>query len=250
MISSAGSHEVLECNELCNSLQQKMRGQGFPWSRLLMAMLVFAAGFLVHDIRSQGSFQASTTAQYLQQSGVMSVSQHAWGKVSHYSQEGIGWLKTNAPYYYSEAVTAVEPMLEVGWEKARIASVFIAEQCSDFALWVKKNAPRFIEWLNANIPESVFQFIEYLKELLVFIHQNYVLPSLAYVKVSLEHAWHMFVESCDGEVTLHCVQNHVISFSNSTWIYMQDTTMAIKNWAVELISSRSTVLFAWRGGGE
>ncbi|KAJ8355492.1 hypothetical protein SKAU_G00182860 [Synaphobranchus kaupii] len=236
MSSSAGSQELLECNELCNSLQLKMKGRGFPWSRLLMAMLVFATGFLVHDIRSQGSFEASATAGYLQQSGLMSVSQQAWGKVSHYSQEGVSWLETNAPYYYSEAVTAVGPVLEVALEKTKIATVFIMEQCSDLAVWVKENAPRFIEWLNSNIPESVFQLIAYLKELLVFIHQNYVLPSLAYIKVSLEHAWQMFVESCDGEVSLHCVQNHVISISNSTWTYMQDTTVAIKNWAVELMS--------------
>ncbi|XP_061098135.1 transmembrane protein 214 isoform X2 [Conger conger] len=237
MMSSASSPEVLECNELCNNLQQKMKGRGFPWSRLLMAMLVFATGFLVHDVRSNGSFKASTTARYLEQSGLESISQHAWSKVSHYSQEGISWLETNAPYYYAEAATTVGPMLDVAWERTKIAAVFVTEQCSDTIVWVRENVPRFIEWVVANIPDSVFQFLEYLKELLLFIHQNYLLPSLAYVKVSLEHVWHMFVESCDGEVTLHCVQNHVISISNSTWIYMQDTTMAIKNWAVELVSN-------------
>ncbi|KAI1897684.1 hypothetical protein AGOR_G00085820 [Albula goreensis] len=236
MRTSASSQEVLECNDLCNSLQLKMRGQGFPWSRLLLAMMVFATGFLIHDIRSQGSFKASSTARYLQQSGLMSVSQQAWSKVSHYSQEGISWLETNAPYYYSEAVTAVGPILEVAWEKTKIAAVFIVEQCSDVIVWVKESTPRFIEWLNANIPESVFQLIDYLKELLLFIHQNYLLPSMAYVKVSLEHAWQMFVDSCNGEVSLHCVQNHVITITNSTWTYMQDTTVAIKNWAIELMS--------------
>ncbi|KAG9347684.1 hypothetical protein JZ751_005258 [Albula glossodonta] len=197
MRTSASSQEVLECNDLCNSLQLKMRGQGFPWSRLLLAMMVFATGFLIHDIR---------------------------------------WLETNAPYYYSEAVTAVGPILEVAWEKTKIAVVFIVGQCSDVIVWVKENTPRFIEWLNANIPESVFQLIDYLKELLLFIHQNYLLPSMAYVKVSLEHAWQMFVDSCNGEVSLHCVQNHVITITNSTWTYMQDTTVAIKNWAIELMS--------------
>uniref|UniRef100_A0A8C7H382 Transmembrane protein 214 n=1 Tax=Oncorhynchus kisutch TaxID=8019 RepID=A0A8C7H382_ONCKI len=37
-------------------LQLKMSGRGFPWSRLFMALLVFAAGFITHDIRSRGSF--------------------------------------------------------------------------------------------------------------------------------------------------------------------------------------------------
>lgn len=38
------------------NLQVKMRGGGFPWSKLLMVLLVFAAGFIAHDIRSHGSF--------------------------------------------------------------------------------------------------------------------------------------------------------------------------------------------------
>lgn len=38
------------------NLQVKMRGHGFPWSKLLMVLLVFAAGFIAHDIRSHGSF--------------------------------------------------------------------------------------------------------------------------------------------------------------------------------------------------
>uniref|UniRef100_A0A4W5LZG2 Transmembrane protein 214 n=1 Tax=Hucho hucho TaxID=62062 RepID=A0A4W5LZG2_9TELE len=69
-------------------LQLKMSGRGFPWSRLFMALLVFAAGFITHDIRSRGSFTDSTTARYLHSSGVMGVSQQAWSKVTLYSQQG------------------------------------------------------------------------------------------------------------------------------------------------------------------
>ncbi|XP_023263966.1 transmembrane protein 214-like, partial [Seriola lalandi dorsalis] len=50
------SHDLQECNNLCQNLQVKMRGHGIPWSKLLMVLLVFAAGFIAHDIRSQGSF--------------------------------------------------------------------------------------------------------------------------------------------------------------------------------------------------
>ncbi|MEQ2190883.1 hypothetical protein XENOCAPTIV_013814 [Xenoophorus captivus] len=35
--------------------EMKMRGHGFPWSKLLMVLLVFAAGFIAHDIRSHDS---------------------------------------------------------------------------------------------------------------------------------------------------------------------------------------------------
>lgn len=36
-----------------------MRGRGFPWQRLLLVLLVFAAGFLLHDVRTHGSFQGT-----------------------------------------------------------------------------------------------------------------------------------------------------------------------------------------------
>lgn len=39
------------------NLQVKMRGRGFPWTKLLMVLLVFAAGFVAHDVRSHGSFE-------------------------------------------------------------------------------------------------------------------------------------------------------------------------------------------------
>ncbi|XP_023682339.1 transmembrane protein 214 isoform X1 [Paramormyrops kingsleyae] len=230
------SQEVRECNTLCSGLQQKMRGRHFPWWRLILAVLVFTTGFMVHDIRSHGSFKASTTARYLQSSGVSPLCQQAWTRTSHSLQTGFSWIETNAPFYYSEAVAAVGPILHVAWEKSRTAAVFITEFCSDLVLWFRENGPHFVEWLNANIPEGVFQFIEYLKELLLFVHVNYILPAMMHLKAALEHCWQKFVDSCNGEASLQCVQNHVINFTNSTWTYLQDTAFAIKNRAVELMS--------------
>ncbi|XP_065443368.1 transmembrane protein 214-A-like [Chrysemys picta bellii] len=79
--------DLAACHATCKNLLHKMKGRGFPWVRLLLVILVFAAGFLVHDIRTQGSFQASS-AHILRSSGILSVSQQAWNKVSRYSLEG------------------------------------------------------------------------------------------------------------------------------------------------------------------
>uniref|UniRef100_A0AAY4CTV5 Transmembrane protein 214 n=1 Tax=Denticeps clupeoides TaxID=299321 RepID=A0AAY4CTV5_9TELE len=228
--------EVQECKTLCNNIQTRMRGQGFPWTRLLLAMLVFAAGFIAHDIRSHGSFADSMTALYLRTSGVSDASQQAWSKVSLYSQGGLRWLEENTPYYYSYVVEKVGPVLEDGWQHMRVAGVFLANQSSELTVWVKENTPRFIEWVNVNTPDSVFQFIEYVKELLLLLQRHYILPAWHYAVESLQHAWKAFQESCNGEVSLLCVQNHVMSFTNSTWLYLQDTTAAIKSWAQDLLS--------------
>ncbi|XP_038582632.1 transmembrane protein 214 [Micropterus salmoides] len=235
MRDSVESQELQECNSLCQNLQVKMRGHGFPWSKLLMVLLVFAAGFIAHDIRSHGSFADSTTAKYLRNSGVTAVSQQAWGKTTVYSKQGISWLETNTPHYYSECVRVLGPLMEKGLEKTKSAAIFISENTAQFILWVKEKTPQAIEWVNSNTPDSVFEMLEYLKELLLFLYQNYILPALAYISDLLQRAWTNLQESCNGEVSVSCLQGHALSFTNSTWQLLQHTTSAVKTWAQELL---------------
>lgn len=230
------SQELQDCNNLCQNLQVKMRGRGFPWSRLFMVLLVFIAGFITHDIRSHGSFSDSTTALYLHNSGVTAVSQQAWSKISVYSKQGFSWLEKNTPYYYSECVRVLGPLTEQGLEKAKAAAVYISENTTQLILWVKEKTPLVIEWINTNTPDSVFQALAYLKELLLFIHQNYILPALAYISDLLQRAWTNLQDSCNGEVSVSCLQGHALSFTNSTWQLLQHTTSAIKTWAQDLLT--------------
>ncbi|NXA44183.1 TM214 protein, partial [Eudromia elegans] len=83
-----GDRDVAACDAACKNLLHKMKGRGFPWSRLLLVVLVFVAGLLLHDVRTQGSFQASSSARLLRSCGLLSVSQQAWHKVSHGALEG------------------------------------------------------------------------------------------------------------------------------------------------------------------
>lgn len=236
MRDTVESPDLQECNYLCQNLQVKMRGQGFPWSKLLMVLLVFAAGFIAHDIRYHGSFADSTTAMHLHNSGITAVSQQAWGKISVYTKQGLSWLETNTPHYYSECVRVVGPLMEQGLEKAKTAAIFISENTTQFILWVKEKTPQAIEWVNSNTPDSVFQVLAYIKELLLFIHQNYILPALAYISDLLQRAWTSLQDSCNGEVSVSCLQSHALSFTNSTWQLLQHTTSAIKTWAQELLT--------------
>uniref|UniRef100_A0A8C6UTM3 Transmembrane protein 214 n=1 Tax=Neogobius melanostomus TaxID=47308 RepID=A0A8C6UTM3_9GOBI len=133
------------------NLVVKMKGRGFPWSKLFMALLVFVAGFITHDVRSHGSFADSTTALYLRNSGVTAVSQQAWGKITVYSKEGFSWFEKNTPYYYSECVRVLGPLTEQGLEKTKAAAVYISENTTKFILWVKKTTPLVIEWVRLHM---------------------------------------------------------------------------------------------------
>ncbi|KAM6915586.1 transmembrane protein 214 [Xenentodon cancila] len=236
MKDTVESQDLQDCNNLCQNLQVKMRGQGFPWSKLLMVLLVFGAGFIAHDVRSHGSVADSITARYLHTSGVAAVSQQAWGKITVYAKQGFSWLEKNTPHYYSEFVRVLGPLMEQGLEKAKAAVVVISENTTTFILWVRETTPLVIEWVNTNTPDSVFQVLTYLKELLIFIHLNYILPAQAYVSDLLQRAWTSLQESCNGEVSVSCLQGHALSFTNSTWQLLQHTTSAIKTWAQELLT--------------
>lgn len=54
----------------------------------------------------------------------------------------------------------------------------------------------FFPQIHANTPESVFQFIEYVKLLLLYIHERFIIPSLQYLSTALQHAWKNLQESC------------------------------------------------------
>nr|XP_054508970.1 transmembrane protein 214 isoform X3 [Agelaius phoeniceus] len=54
---AGGDAAVAACDTACKELLCKMRGRGFPWSRLLLVLLLLAAGFLLHDVHTHGSFQ-------------------------------------------------------------------------------------------------------------------------------------------------------------------------------------------------
>ncbi|XP_067840477.1 transmembrane protein 214 [Heptranchias perlo] len=231
------SQEIGACNTACNNLLQKLRGGRFPWFRLLLVLMVFAAGFVMHDIRVHGSFNASSSAYVLRQSGMMSVSQQAWNKISYYSKQGYSWIETNAPHYYSEAVTVLGPNLELGWRRLTELVVYTKEKLSTNIAWIIDNLPKFIEWLHSNLPDAVLQLVEYVKELLLFIHQNYLIPALEYMKMVMKQCWKQLVNSCEGEISWDCVKKHFVNTTHLTWSYLQNTTTAVKNWASSMISN-------------
>ncbi|XP_061668783.1 transmembrane protein 214 [Syngnathoides biaculeatus] len=230
------SQDLNDCNNLCQSLQVKMRGHGFPWSKLLLVLLVFAASFIAQDIRSHNSFTDSATGRHLHSSGVIGVSQQVWRKITVYSKQGFSWLKTNTPYYYSESVRAFGPLMDQGLEKTKMAAIFISEKSNHIIVCVKENSLLLIEWVKTNTPDSIHDLLADLKTLLLFVHQNYILPVLKFLIELLQQAWISLQDSCNGEVSVSCLRGHALSFTNSTWQLLQHTTSNITTWAQELLT--------------
>ncbi|NXI41138.1 TM214 protein, partial [Galbula dea] len=232
----SSDQDLAACDAACKELLCKMKGRGFPWSRLLLVLLVFGAGFFLHDIRTHGSFQASSSAHLLRSSGVLPASQQAWQKVSHGCLEGYRWLEQTLPVYGSQAVAILQPQLELLWTKSGELVLCLSQHGSSLLSCIHDSLPSFIQWLQSQVPESLLHFAECVRELLLFLVQSCLLPLLECVLMALERCWQHCLDSCNGEVSWHCVREHLMSFTYSSWIYLQNTTLAIKNWALAMIS--------------
>ncbi|NWU73007.1 TM214 protein, partial [Pterocles burchelli] len=229
---SGSALDVAACDAACKELLRRMRGRGFPWPRLLLILLLFAAGFLLHDVRTHGSFQASSSARLLRSSGVLPAAQQAWHKVSHCCLEGYRWLAQSVPTLGSQSLAVLQPQLELLWATGGELALSVSSLLS----WACDNLPGVTEWLRSRVPESLLHFAECVRELLLFLLRGCLLPLLECVAAALERGWRHWAESCRGEVSWGCVGQHLAAVTYSSWAYLQNTTVAVTNWALAMLS--------------
>uniref|UniRef100_A0A8C3PQG5 Transmembrane protein 214 n=1 Tax=Calidris pygmaea TaxID=425635 RepID=A0A8C3PQG5_9CHAR len=191
--------DVAACDAACKELLRKMKGRGFPWSRLLLVLLIFAAGFLLHDLRTHGSFQ---------------------GKAVHCPPRSLPprWLEWTLPACGSRALAVLQPQLELLWATSRELALALAQQCSSLLSWASSNLPGLAEWVrmrDAGGDEGC--------------RRGCSPRGLVRLKGP---CW----GGRSGEVSWDCVRDHLTSFTYSSWVYLQNTTLAITNWALAMIS--------------
>lgn len=162
-----------------------MQGRGFPWFKLLMVLLMFAASFIAHDIRTHGSFAGpfqsrprffvplfevltlrtcvcvseSTTASHLHRSGVMAVSQQAWSKIAVYTKQGFRYDSSALHSRGSQLNTAQPPLC-----------------CSFFRLcsWLEKNTPHYYSECVRVVGPLIEQGCEKTKTAVIFLSEKAV----------------------------------------------------------------------------
>uniref|UniRef100_A0A8D2PRR0 Transmembrane protein 214 n=1 Tax=Zosterops lateralis melanops TaxID=1220523 RepID=A0A8D2PRR0_ZOSLA len=175
---TGGDQDVAACDTACKELLLKMKGRGFPWSRLLLVLLVLAAGFLLHDVQTHGSFQ---------------------GRLGNQSDPG--WEN---PLGASAAPSPNFPLGSVPLSAA-VVSPCASLGCPLILLCgPAQGAP-----------------VSPMSSLPLALPAAPVIPCLCF---------------SSGDVTWECVRDHLMSFTYSSWIYLQNATLALKNWALAMIS--------------
>ncbi|XP_028352566.1 transmembrane protein 214 isoform X1 [Physeter macrocephalus] len=235
---SCSNQDVITCDAACKSLLQQARGFWLPWTRLLLLVLVFAIGFVCHDFRSHSSFQASLSGRLLHSSGVLPAGQQACTKIYSYSLQGYSWLEETLPAWGSHLLTMVRPSLQLAWAHTNATVSFLSARCASHLAWFGDSLTSLSQRLQIQLPDALNQLLHSLRELLLFLHQNVLLPTWHMLLDALARVQEHCHEACRGGVTWDCVKTQLSEAAHQTWLCLQDTTVAFLDWAFAMISQQ------------
>ncbi|XP_059749385.1 transmembrane protein 214 [Balaenoptera ricei] len=235
---SCSNQDVIACDAACKSLLQQARGFWLPWTRLLVLVLVFAIGFLCHDLWSHSSFQASLSGRLLHSSGVLPAVQQACTKIYSYSLQGYSWLEETLPAWGSHLLTMVRPSLQLAWAHTNATVSFLSAHCASHLAWLGDSLTSLSQRLQIQLPDALNQLLRSLRELLLFLYQSILLPMWHMLLEALARVQEHCHEACRGGVTWDCVKTQLSEAAHRTWLCLQDTTVAFLDWAFAMISQQ------------
>uniref|UniRef100_A0A8C5V5P8 Transmembrane protein 214 n=1 Tax=Microcebus murinus TaxID=30608 RepID=A0A8C5V5P8_MICMU len=235
---NCNNQDVITCDMACKGLLQQARGPRLPWAQLLLLLLVCAIGFLCHDFRSHSSFQASLTGRLLQSSGVLPASQQACAKLYSYGLQTYSWLEEALPAWGSCLLTMVQPSLQLAWAHTNATVSFLSTHCASHLAWFGDSLTSLSQRLQIQLPDALSQLLHYLRDLLLLLYQNVLLPLWQLLLEALAQAQEHCHEACRGEVTWECVKTQFTKAAHWTWLCLQDITVAFLDWALAMISQQ------------
>uniref|UniRef100_A0A673U5Q5 Transmembrane protein 214 n=1 Tax=Suricata suricatta TaxID=37032 RepID=A0A673U5Q5_SURSU len=233
---SCSNQDAVTCDTACKGLLQQARGYRLPWTRLLLLVLIFAVGFLCHDFRSHSSFEASLSGRLLRSSGFLPAGQQVCAKVYSYSLQGYSWLEEALPAWGSHLLTMARPGLQLAWTYTNATVSFLSAHCASHLAWFGDSLTNLSQRLQIQLPATLTQLLQALRELLLLLHQNVLLPLWHMLLEALARAREHCHEACRGEVTWDCVKTQLGEAAHWLWVGLQDISVALLDWVLAVIS--------------
>ncbi|XP_044774520.1 transmembrane protein 214 isoform X3 [Neomonachus schauinslandi] len=233
---SCSGQDAAACDMACKGLLQQARGYRLPWTRLLLLVLIFLVGFLCHDFQSHSSFQASLSGRLLRSSGFLPAGQQVCAGVYSYSLRGYRWLEETLPAWGSHLLAVVRPGLQLAWAHTSATVSVLSACCASHLAWIGDSLTSLSQRLQIQLPATLMQLLQSLRELLTLLHQNVLLSWWRMLLEALARAQEHCHEACRGEVTWDCVKTQLGEAAHGAWLRLQDVTMAFLDWALATIS--------------
>uniref|UniRef100_A0A1E1X5W9 Uncharacterized protein n=1 Tax=Amblyomma aureolatum TaxID=187763 RepID=A0A1E1X5W9_9ACAR len=143
---------------VCQVLERKMGGPGFPWVRLLLATVALGvSGLVFWDVRLQhgGRFERSGTHALLKDTGLLSAWQKGSVQAAVYLNEGSAWAAEKLPVWYAEASRRLGPPLEATWEQLQKIAVAAWTNSEPLRTQVLRHTHSLLLWGNEWVPVCV-----------------------------------------------------------------------------------------------
>uniref|UniRef100_A0A8C9MXP0 Transmembrane protein 214 n=1 Tax=Serinus canaria TaxID=9135 RepID=A0A8C9MXP0_SERCA len=223
---AGGDTDVAACDTACKELLQRMKGRGLPWWRLLLVLLVLAAGFLLHDVQTHGSFQGTLGSR----GQIQLLALCPGGAPGAVSSPGLTpglpcrWLEHSLAQQGSVALSVLWPQLELlGKASGEVARAVSQQGCSLLS-WLQGSLPWLSDWVSGD-------------PALPCPAQGAPVSPVSLIPAGSDPPPPIPCPCfSSGDVTWECVRDHLMSFTYSSWIYLQNATLALKDWALAMIS--------------
>uniref|UniRef100_A0A8C9DFJ3 Transmembrane protein 214 n=1 Tax=Prolemur simus TaxID=1328070 RepID=A0A8C9DFJ3_PROSS len=183
-------------------------------------------------------YSASLTGRLLRSSGVLPASQQACAKLYSYGLQTYSWLEEALPAWGSHLLTMVQPSLQLAWAHTNATVSFLSTHCASHLAWFGDSLTSLSQRLQIQLSDALNQLLHYLRDLLLPLYQNVLLPLWHLLLEVLAQAQEHCHEACRGEVTWDCVKTQFSKAAHWTWLCLQDITVAFLDWALAMISQQ------------
>uniref|UniRef100_A0A2K6G1Q1 Transmembrane protein 214 n=1 Tax=Propithecus coquereli TaxID=379532 RepID=A0A2K6G1Q1_PROCO len=181
-------------------------------------------------------YSASLTGRLLRSSGVLPASQQACAKLYSYGLQTYSWLEEALPAWGSHLLTMVQPSLQLAWAHTNATVSFLSTHCASHLAWFGDSLTSLSQRIQ--FPDALNQLLHYLRDLLLLLCQNVLLPLWHLLLEALARAQEHCHEACRGEVTWDCVKTQFSKSVHWTWLCLQDITVAFLDWVLAMISQQ------------
>ncbi|KAK8787181.1 hypothetical protein V5799_023040 [Amblyomma americanum] len=234
--TEASEPALKESVKVCQVLERKMGGPGFPWIRLLLATVVLGvSGFVFWDVRLQhgGRFERSETHALLKDAGLLSAWQKGSAQAAVYLSEGSTWAAEKLPMWYAEASRRLGPPLEATWDQLEKLAVAAWTNSEPLRKQVLRHTHSLLLWGNEWVPVC-------LESVLGAAHETWAVVG-GCVGWLLEHVVHgarlsahwLADNVLTGSWSPEKLQSHAVDFASA----MQKQAQVAVHWLWERLGS-------------
>jgi len=232
-LASQGRNSIegyTECVAACKELLQKLEQTHFPWFWVVFLLISTLSAIIAYDIYSSKTLKASRTIRFLEDYGILALTNQVWSKLSHYTLIAYSWLRVNVPLYTGQAVDTIAPYVALGWTKVTAGAQYIWEISTPHREWLYIKLLQLIDQIHSLSPQLWSDVSHYLLLSWDFLRDKTYLFWTSVVQLFFTSCKWIEKEVLLGQYTPESLQQ----FFRSSISFVQNSTVSAIQWCSNL----------------